>query len=75
MNIIDRNGVVELLCDRCRVSVKSDPNAVVGLQGPDIRVYHAGTCTDESFQYLVNSADRQLSLAAFMVELSAAAGL
>jgi hypothetical protein len=74
MKITEMSGALQILCDRCGVSVKGHPGAVVGLHGPDICILHAG-CASESRQFLRNDADRQIALSAFLSELTTAAGL
>jgi hypothetical protein len=74
MKLMDSAGNLRLLCDRCNADLKGHPHAVVGIHGGDVRLFHGG-CAAESFQFLRNDADRQLSIPEFLAELQAAAGL
>jgi hypothetical protein len=75
MKIQDISGKLEWRCDRCAVSLRVQAEgAVVGLHGPDVRAYHRD-CAEQAFQFLHFDADRRISLADFVRELTAAAGL
>jgi hypothetical protein len=74
MKIVDQGTGVAVLCDACGADVKGRTDTIVGLHGREQVIVHPWCQGTFDYYFRVN-AERTLTLAQFVAELQAAAGV